>query len=161
MVILLFCFSLSVMFYFIARAVPPQCTFSRSIFSICIVKARSCYFITVRKYDFSKTVGGLQISSANHKSTNLSTNIFYDLWTFCKCDNLWICDLQTMFFCYLRICNLWAQLFSADLKFLQIHNFIPYKYKLKMLSFKFSTSKKFRMIFGFWDSFVTEIHGLS
>jgi hypothetical protein len=39
-------------------------------------------------------------------------------------------------------------IFFADLKLSQIHNIYPYKYKLRMLSFKFK------------DDFMDELHGL-
>ncbi len=110
---------------------------------------------------FSKNVGGLQITSANHKSTNLWTNIFYDLWTFCKCDNLWICDLLTIFFviCGFAICE--------SSSFLQTENFCKYIILfLTNISLKCSHSnlvrhKNLGRFLDFGTVFVTEIHGLS
>ncbi len=60
-------------------------------------------------------VGGPQIRSANRKFADL--NFCLDMRTFRKCSNL-------------RICDLWAQVFFADLELQQIHNFSPFNTSL-------------------------------
>ncbi len=91
----------------------------------------------------SPRVGGPQKRSSNRKPANLRLQFF----RFADLMQLWQCaDLRTIYFaiCGFAICG---PNFFADLKLPQKHDFYPYIFKLKMLSFKSKDEV------GFWDSF--------
>ncbi len=111
-------------------------------FSISMIFIFTCVFL-YRDCVMSK-VGGSQIrvpQTANPKTCGLAILYLLDFRTFRKCRNCKFAICGRNLFCDLQVA-ICGPNFSADLKLLYIRK-SPYKYKLKMLQFKFVLKEKF------------------